>query len=101
MPNQINSKNPPKTYDSGEMYDVQSLAAQDMHWMQTALDQLRHKIFNLKKNLNAQYGINEIFFDELETLSHMYSYLADERHKYHAEMAEIYEKEWQCVGGDQ
>lgn len=90
-----------KTYSSGEMFDTQSLATADMNWMRTALEELRHKIIKLKKRLSEQYGLNEIYFDEIETLSSMYSYLAEERHRHHAEMSEIYEKEWKNEGGDQ
>ncbi|RZG87394.1 hypothetical protein [Acinetobacter venetianus] len=94
------NQNTHKTYDAGDMYDIQSLAESDMYWMHTALDQVRHRIIKLKKTLQEQCNVHECYFDELETLSNMYSYLAEERHRHHAEMAEQYEKEWKSQGGD-
>lgn len=90
-----------KTYDADEMHDVQSLAASDMYWMQTALEQLRRKIIKLKKSLKEQCGVNEIYFDEIETLSSMYSYLAEERYRHHAEMSDVYKNKRKNEGADQ
>lgn len=96
----LENQNTPKTYDAGDMYDIQSLAECDMYWMYTALEQVRHRIIKLKKTLQEQCNVHECYFDELETLSSMYSYLAEERHRHHAEMAKQYKEEWQGQGGD-
>ncbi len=101
MPNQINSKNTPKTYDSGDMYDIESLAQYDMNWMQTALERVRRDFIRLSEQLQKNNGVDSIYFDELKTALDMYSYLAEERHAYHAETAKQYEIEWKGQGGDQ
>lgn len=98
MPNQINSKNPPKTYDAGDMYDIQSLAEYDMNWMHTAIDRVRRDFLNLSKNLQQQ-GIHSCYFDELKTVLDMYSYLAEDRHRNHAKGAEAYKAEWEKMKG--
>ena len=99
MSNQINSTNTPKKYDAGDMYDIQSLAEYDMNWMQTAIDRIRRDFIDLSKNLQKQ-GVHQIYFDDLRTVLDMYSYLAEERHSYHAEMAKQYEEEWKGQGGE-
>ena len=99
MPNQNNSTNTPKKYDAGDMYDIQSLSACDMNWMHTAIDRIRRDFIDLSKNLQKQ-DINSCHFDELKTTLEMYSYLAEERHSYHAEMAKQYKKEWKSQRGD-
>ena len=99
MPNQINSTNTPKKYDAGDMYDIQSLAEYDMNWMQTAIDRIRRDFIDLSKNLQKQ-GVHSCYFDELKTTLEMYSYLAEERHACHAEMAKQYEEEWKGQGGE-
>ena len=99
MPNQINSTNAPKKYDAGDMHDIQSLAEYDMKWMHTAIDRIRRDFIDLSKNLQKQ-GVHQIYFDDLRTVLDMYSYLAEERHAYHAEMAKQYEKEWKGQGGE-
>ena len=98
MPNQINSTNTPKKYDAGDMYDLASLAAYDMNWMQTAINRVRCDFIKLRKNLQQQ-GVHSVYFDELQTVLEMYSYLAEERHNSHAEMSEKYEKEWENTKG--
>ncbi|MDH0563788.1 hypothetical protein [Acinetobacter courvalinii] len=105
MPKQnipLENQNPKilKTYDAGDMHDIQSLAESDMYWMYTALEQVRHRVIKLKNTLQEQCNVHECYFDELETLSSMYSYLAEERHRHHLEMAEQYKKEWKGLGGD-
>ena len=99
MPNQINSTNAPKKYDAGDMYDIQSLAENDMNWMQTAIDRIRRDFIDLSKKLQKQ-GVHSCYFDELKTTLEMYSYLAEERHACHAEMAKQYEEEWKGQGGE-
>ena len=98
MPNQNNSTNTPKKYDAGDMHDIQSLAEYDMNWMHTAIDRVRRDFLDLSKKLQQQ-GIHSCHFDELKTALEMYSYLAEERHNYHAEMSEQYEKEWRNTKG--
>ncbi|MDM1291177.1 hypothetical protein [Acinetobacter indicus] len=98
MPNQINSTNTPKKYDAGDMHDIQSLAAYDMNWMQSALNRVRRDFIKLSVDLQQQ-GIHSCHFDELKTALEMYSYLAEERHSFHVEMSEQYEKEWQNTKG--
>ena len=99
MSNQNNSTNTPKKYDAGDMYDIQSLAEYDMNWMQTAIDRIRRDFIDLSKKLQKQ-GLHSCYFDDLRTVLDMYSYLAEERHSYHAEMAKQYEKEWKGQGGE-
>lgn len=96
----LENKNTPKTYDAGDMHDIQSLAEHDMNWMHTAIDRVRRDFIALSKNLQKQ-GVHQIYFDDLRTVLDMYSYLAEERHSHHAEMAEQYKKEWKNEGGDQ
>lgn len=98
MPNQINSTNAPKKYDAGDMHDIQSLAAYDMNWMQSALNRVRRDFIKLSLDLQQQ-GIHSCHFDELKTALEMYSYLAEERHSYHVEMSEQYKKEWENLKG--
>lgn len=102
MPKQntpLENLNTPKTYDAGDMYDIQSLAEYDMNWMHTAIDRIRRDFLNLSKNLQEN-GVHSIYFDELQTVLGMYSYLAEERLAYHVETAKQYEKEWKGQGGD-
>lgn len=98
MSNQINSTNTPTKYNAGDMYDIQSLAAYDMNWMHTAIDRVRRDFIKLSMDLQ-QKGIHSCYFDELKTTLEMYSYLAEERHNYHAEMSEQYEQEWENTKG--
>lgn len=98
MPNQINSTNTPKKYDAGDMHDIQSLAAYDMNWMQSALNRVRRDFIKLSADLQ-QKGIHSCYFDELKTTLEMYSYLAEERHSYHVETSEQYKKEWEKMKG--
>ncbi|APR71842.1 hypothetical protein [Acinetobacter haemolyticus] len=95
----LENQNTPKTYDAGDMYDIQSLAEYDMNWMHTAIERIRRDFLNLSKNLQEN-GVHPIYFDELQTVLGMYSYLAEERHSHHVEMAEQYKKEWKGQGGD-
>ena len=99
MPKIINSTNTPKKYDAGDMHDIQSLAEYDMNWMHTAIDRIRRDFIDLSKKLQKQ-GVHQIYFDDLRTVLDMYSYLAEERHAYHAEMAKQYEEEWKGQGGE-
>lgn len=99
MPNQINSTNASKKYDAGDMYDTQSLAEHDMNWMHTAIDRVRRDFIDLSKKLQKQ-GVHSCYFDELKTTLEMYSYLAEERHRHHEEMAEQYQQEWKGQGGE-
>lgn len=99
MPNQINSTNTSKKYDAGDMHDIQSLAEYDMKWMHTAIDRIRRDFIDLSKKLQKQ-GVHSIYFDDLRTVLDMYSYLAEERHAHHADMAEQYKKEWKGQGGE-
>ena len=98
MPNQINSTNTPTKYDAGDMHDILSLAAYDMNWVQIALNRVRRDFIKLSMDLQ-QKGVHSCHFDDLRTVLDMYSYLAEERHAYHAEMAKQYEKEWKGQGG--
>ena len=98
MPNQINSTNTPKKYDAGDMHDLASLAAYDMNWMQTAINRVRCDFIKLRKNLQQQ-GVHSVYFDELQTVLEMYSYLAEERHNCHTEMSEQYGQEWENTKG--
>ena len=98
MPNQINSTNAPKKYDAGDMHVIQSLAACDMNWMQSALNRVHRDFIKLSVDLQQQ-GIHSCHFDELKTALEMYSYLAEEHHSYHAEMSEQYEQEWENTKG--
>ena len=99
MPNQINSTNTPKKYDAGDMHDIQSLAEYDMKWMHTAIDRIRRDFIDLSKKLQKQ-GMHSCYFDDLRRVLDMYSYLAEERHACHAEMAKQYEEEWKGQGGE-
>ena len=99
MPNQINSTNTPKKYDAGDMHDLASLAEYDMNWMQIAINRIRCDFIKLRKDLQQQ-GVHSCYFDELKTTLEMYSYLAEERHACHAEMAKQYEEEWKGQGGE-
>ena len=98
MSNQINSTNTPTKYDAGDMHDLASLAEYDMNWMQIAINRIRCDFIKLRKDLQQQ-GVHSVYFDELQTFLEMYSYLAEERHSYHAEMSEQYKKEWQNEKG--
>ena len=98
MPNQINSTNAPKKYDAGDMHVIQSLAACDMNWMQSALNRVHRDFIKLSMDLQQQ-GVHSCHFDELQTFLEMYSYLAEERHSRHAKMSEQYEKEWRNTKG--
>ena len=98
MPNQNNSTNTPKKYDAGDMHDIQSLAEHDMNWMHTAIDRTRRDFIDLSKKLQKQ-GVHSCYFDELKTTLEMYSYLAEERHNYHAEMSDQPAPEWKGQGG--
>lgn len=98
MPNQKNStiknnaQNTPKTYTTGDMVDAYSVAEYDMNWMQTALNRVRDDFIKLSESLQKQ-SIHSIYFDELQTVLDMYSYIAEKRHSHHAEMAERYKQE--------
>lgn len=94
----MSNQNTPTKYDAGDMHDTQSLAAYDMNWMQIALNRVRRDFIKLSADLQ-QKGVHSCHFDELKTALEMYSYLAEERHNYHAEMSEQYEKEWQNTKG--
>ena len=98
MPNQINSTNAPKKYDAGDMHVIQSLAACDMNWMQSALNRVHRDFIKLSVDLQQQ-GIHSVYFDELQTVLEMYSYLAEERHNCHTEMSEQYGQEWENTKG--
>ena len=63
-----------------------------MNWMQIAINRIRCDFLDLSKKLQQQ-GVHSCYFDELKTTLEMYSYLAEERHAYHADMAEQYKKE--------
>ena len=98
MPNQ-NSKNQ-KNYDAGDMYDIQSMAKSDMNWLNVALSDIRLDFIKLSEELKAK-GIPSIYLTTLQTKIDMYSYIAEERHDHHADMAKIYEAEWKEQGGDE
>ena len=98
MPKQNTPTNTPKKYDAGDMHDLASLAEYDMNWMQIAINRIRCDFLDLSKKLQQQ-GVHSVYFDELQTVLEMYSYLAEERHNCHAEMSVQYGKEWENTKG--
>ena len=96
MPNQIKSKNTPKTYSARHLHDAHSLATNDMTWMSTALDSVRKEVERLQKAAKDGTQIRESHFNKLNTHLEMYAYLADDRLNSHAEESEKYEKEWEA-----
>lgn len=96
MPNQINSKNTPKTYDAGDMHDLASLAECDMDWMSTAIAHVRKEIKRIHGLAQNGEIISQYHFSELIVHLDMYEYLADDRRHHHAEEAERYSKEWEA-----
>ncbi|MFH0632788.1 hypothetical protein ABWM08_014955 [Acinetobacter baumannii] len=41
--NNQNAKNTPKTYDAGDLWDIQSLAEFDMNWMEVAISDIKNR----------------------------------------------------------
>ncbi len=89
--NNQNAKNTPKTYDAGDLWDIQSLAEFDMNWMEVAISDIKNRLKEIKAELG---GKDVLGFYALENVIDMYQYIAEKRHSYHAEQAEKYKKEW-------
>lgn len=89
--NNQNAKNTPKTYDAGDLWDIQSLAEFDMNWMEIAISDIKNRLKEIKAELG---GKDVLGFYALENVIDMYQYIAEKRHSYHAEQAEKYKKEW-------
>ena len=96
MPNQINSKNTPKTYDASDLNDAYSLAECDMQWMSTAIGHIKEEIKRIHDLAKDGKVIPQYHFSELITHLDMYEYLADDRRHYHAKEAEVYNAEWEA-----
>ncbi|ASO72239.1 hypothetical protein MJ012_08860 [Acinetobacter baumannii] len=96
MPNQINSKNTPKTYDAGEMADVYSLAESDMQWMSVAITDIKKRI----KEIKSELGDNNVLgLYYLEYVVEMYQYIAENRLHHYSEEAEAYQAEREKMKG--
>ncbi|MCY2775381.1 hypothetical protein OXA34_03860 [Acinetobacter baumannii] len=89
--NNQNAKNTPKTYDAGDLWDIQSLAEFDMNWMEVAISDIKNRLKEIKAELG---GKDVLGFYALENVIDMYQYIAEKRHSYHAKQAEKYKKEW-------
>ncbi|WP_302565268.1 hypothetical protein [Acinetobacter baumannii] len=89
--NNQNAKNTPKTYDAGDLWDIQSLAEFDMNWMEVAISDIKNRLKEIKAELG---GKDVLGFYALENVIDMYQYIAKKRNSYHAEQAEKYKKEW-------
>ncbi|EHU1907198.1 hypothetical protein ABTP92_11835 [Acinetobacter baumannii] len=96
MPNQINSKNTPKTYDAGEMADVYSLAESDMQWMSVAIKDIRKRLKEIKTKLGNN---NVLGFYDLEHVVDMYQYIAENRLHHYSDETEAYQAEWEKMKG--
>lgn len=46
--NNQNAKNTPKTYDAGDLWDIQSLAEFDMNWMEVAISDIKNRLKEIK-----------------------------------------------------
>ncbi|MDN5435186.1 MAG: hypothetical protein L0G10_16230 [Acinetobacter sp.] len=97
MPNSKNSII--KNYDAGDMHDLASLSEADLKWSFTAINLLSKKITELKKTLEQSYKVPDYYFEDLETLSGMFEYLANDRHEYHFDEANKYLEELEAVKG--
>lgn len=96
MPNQINSKNTPETYNAGDLNDAYSLAECDLQWMSTAIGHVKEEIKKIHALVKDGEVISQYHFSELITHLDMYEYLADDRRHYHAKVAKAYEAEWEA-----
>lgn len=96
MSKQINNSTP-KTYDAGDMHDLASLAESDMNWMRTAISHIRREVMKLNKLAESGKEVSQYHFSEIVTQLDMYEYLAEVRHRNHAEGAEEYEAEWEAT----
>lgn len=93
MPNQINSKNKPKTYGASDMSWAHEVAEADMQWMSTAIGHLKKEIKIINDLVEDGKVISQSHFSELITYLDMYEYLADSRLNYHAAEAKEYAEE--------
>ncbi|MFH3773824.1 hypothetical protein WAI13_00260 [Acinetobacter baumannii] len=96
MPNQINSKNTPKTYDAIDMHDLASLAESDMQWMSVAIKDIRKRL----KEIKSELGNNNVLgFYDLEHVVDMYQYIAENRLHHYSDETEAYETECEKMKG--
>ncbi|EOA3793186.1 TPA: hypothetical protein JI136_09520 [Acinetobacter baumannii] len=96
MPNQINSKNTPKTYDASDMHNLASLAESDMNWMSVAITDIKKRI----KEIKSELGNNNVLgFYDLEHVVDMYQYIAENRLHHYSDETEAYQAEWEKMKG--
>lgn len=93
MPNQINSKNTPETYNAGDLNWAHEVAQEDLKWMSTAIRHVKEEIKKIHALAKNGEVISQYHFFELITHLDMYEYLADDRRHYHAKEAEAYKVE--------
>ena len=86
-----------KQYDAGDLNDVHALAASDLNWAHTAMDDIRSKFFKLQESLKENYNADPIYFEDMVTFLHMYEYVIEERMNYHKNEANHFEKEWEAL----
>ena len=72
--NNQNAKNTPKTYDAGDLWDIQSLAEFDMNWMEVAISDIKNRLKEIKAELG---GKDVLGFYALENVIDMYQYIAE------------------------
>lgn len=82
-----------------DVSDAYSLAESDMHWMSTAITHTKREIKKLHDLAKTGAVVTEYHFGELMQHLEMYEYLADNRHRLHAQQAEKYTQKYDAAKG--
>lgn len=83
-----NQLNTDTSFSLSDAYDISSLAASDLKWMNVALSDIRARISKLKKDLTERDSNNQYDFYVIEKMLCMYEYLAEERLHHHEQESE-------------
>ena len=94
MPNQIN-KSIPKNYNAGDMLDAYSFAESDMQWMSVAITDIKARLTEINKQLDAD-KVSVLGMHQFKHILDMYEYIVEERQHFHSAEAEQYRAEWEA-----
>ena len=84
-------------YDAMDMLDAHSLAESDLSWSLTAITDIGRKFRDIKKNIQANHQVHDLYFDELKEFIDMYGHLIETRWNYHKDQTAHFKAEYEAL----
>lgn len=96
MPNQINSKNTPETYNAGDISDIYCEASEFTEWLSTMIGQIRKESNEIKAKLSLYHKVDDCHFYTIDKLLDLSEFMADGRVADLERRHEEYKQEWEA-----